>query len=130
MDQVIQVMESHLSAQELFANQLEATLQVMRAMDQGSGIGPYRMPTPSSSGSTGLVNIGPQLMTKDEGSPITFAHGWGQENISPRCPGSAIGGLVLIKEDGGEIDQGMHRVMEDNHVELMLQAAQSLGDLD
>jgi hypothetical protein len=77
------------------------------------------MLTPSSSGPTGSVDVGPQPISNNGGSPISFAHGWGtgnQENIPPRHPGSVVGGLVLIQEDGGEIDQGMRRVMEDNHV--------------
>jgi hypothetical protein len=64
------------------------------------------------------------------GSPISFAHGWGtkdQENIPPVHPGSVVGGLVLIQEDGGEINQGMDWIMEDNHVELLLWAAESLN---
>jgi hypothetical protein len=126
-------MESHSSAQELSADWLEATLQVMQSIEQGSQVDPYRMPTPLSLGSTSSVDAGPQPISDNGGSPITFAHGWGiedSENISPRCPGSAVGGLVLIQEDGGEIDQGMRRVMEDNHVKLILWATQSLGDLN
>jgi hypothetical protein len=94
-------------------------------------VGPYRMPTPSSSGSTGSVDAGPQPMSKDGGSPITFTHGWGtkdQENVPPVRLGSAVGGLILIQEDGGEIDQGMERIMEDNHVKLLLQAAATLNE--
>jgi hypothetical protein len=59
----------------------------MYVMEQGSRAGPYGMLTPSSSGSTGSVDVGPQQMTEDEGSPITFAHRWGhddQEN-TPLC---------------------------------------------
>jgi hypothetical protein len=91
------------------------------------------MSTPLSLGSTRSVDAGPQLMTNNDGSPITFAHGWDtkdQENIPPRYPRSAVRGLVLIQEDGREIDQEMRRVIEDNHIELMLQAAESLDDLD
>jgi hypothetical protein len=128
MNQVIQVTESHSQAQELFGDRLEATLQVMRAMERGSRIGPYGMPTLSSSGSTGSVDAGPQPMSDGEGLPITFAHGWGTKDQENVCPGSAVGGLVLIQEDGGEIDQGMGRIMEDNHVELLLWAAETLND--
>jgi hypothetical protein len=130
MNQVIQVTESHSSAQELFGDRLEATLQVMRLMEQGPWTGPYGMPTPSSSGSTGSVDAGPQPMSDDDGSPITFANGWGtedQENIPPVCPGSAVGGLVLIQDDAGETNQGMDRIMEDNHIELLLWAGKILN---
>jgi hypothetical protein len=125
------VTESHSATQENFGDQLEATLQVMRLMEWGSQVGPYGMPTLSSLGSTGLVDAGPQPMSDVGGSPITFAHGWGtedQENIPPVRPGSTVGGLVLIQEDGGEIDQGMERIMEDNHIELLLRAAETLND--
>jgi hypothetical protein len=131
MNQVIQVTESHSQAQKLFGDWLEATLQVMRSMERGPQVGPYGMPTLSSSGSTGSVDAGPQLMSDDGGSPITFAHGWGtenQENVPPVHLGSAVGGLVLIQDDGGEIDQGMGRIMEDNHVEMLLRAAETLND--
>jgi hypothetical protein len=102
-------------------------------MERGSRVGPYGMPTPSSSGSTGSVDAGPQPVSDGEGSPITFAHGWGtedQENIPPVRPGSTVGGLVLIQDEAGEIDQGMDQIMEDNHIELLLRAAHSLNDLD
>jgi hypothetical protein len=125
------VTESHSQAQELFGDHLEATLQVMRSMEWGPQVGPYGMLTPSSSGSTGSVDVGPQPMSDGEGLPISFAHGWGtkdQENVPPVCPGSAVGGLILIQEDGGEIDQGIVRIMEDNHVELLLRAAKTLND--
>jgi hypothetical protein len=130
MNQVIQVTESHSATQELFGDRLEVTLQVMRSMEQGSRVGPYGMLTPLSSGSTGSVDAGPQPMSR-WWVLITFAHGWGtkdQENIPPVHPGSMFRGLVLIQEDGGEIDQGMGRIMEDNHVELLLQAAETLND--
>jgi hypothetical protein len=92
-------------------------------MEWESQVGSYGMPTPLSLGSTGSIDASPQPVTKDKGLPITFARGWGhndQENIPPMCPGSAVRGLVLIKEDGGEINQGIQRVMEDNQVKLML----------
>jgi hypothetical protein len=99
------VTESHSQAQELFRDWLEATLQVMRLMEQGPWVGPYGMPTPSSSGSTGSVDAGPQPVSDGEGSPISFAHGWGtedQENIPPVRPASAVGGLVLIQDEVGD----------------------------
>jgi hypothetical protein len=125
------VTESHSQAQELFGDHLEATLQVMRSMEQGPRVGPYGMPTPSSLGSTGLVNAGPQPMSDGEGSLITFAHGWGtkdQENVPPVCPGSAVGGLILIQDDVVEVDQGMDRIMEDNHIALLLRAGEILNE--
>jgi hypothetical protein len=131
MNQVIQVTESHSATQELFGDWLEETLQVMQSMERGSQVGPYGMLTPLSPGSTGSVDAGPQPMSDNGGSPITFSHGWGtkyQENIPPVHPGSAVRGLVLIQEDGGEIDQGIERIMEDNHVELLLWAAETLND--
>jgi hypothetical protein len=70
-------------------------------------------------------------MSDGNGLPITFAHGWGtedQENIPPVHLGSMVRGLVLIQEDGGEIDQGMGRIMEDNHVKMLLQAAETLNE--
>jgi hypothetical protein len=81
------VTESHSVAQELFGDWLEATLQVLRLIERGPWVGPYGIPTPLSSGSTGLVDAGPAPMS--DGSLITFAHGWGtedQENIPPVRP--------------------------------------------
>jgi hypothetical protein len=87
------------------------------------------MPTLSSSGSTGSVDAG--LEPVSDGSPMTFAHGWGmgdQENIPPVCPGSVVRGLVLIQDEAGEVDQGIDRIMEDNHIELLLWAGEILNE--
>jgi hypothetical protein len=43
-------------------------------------------------------------------------------------PGVRSGGLMLIQDDAGEVDQGMDRIMEDNHIELLLQAGKILNE--
>jgi hypothetical protein len=73
----------------------------------------WGIPTPSSLGSTGSVDAGPQPVSDGKGSPITFAHGWEIEDQENVRPGSAVGGLILIQDEAGEIDQGIERIMEE-----------------